>query len=370
MSASAQAAAKQYVVIVAEGLSPQVLELGESYLRVADEDAQASTSFDELKAAKTASASTDSLSQLQGLLEAAAKSGTKTGLVTTGDLTAVAPLFYDLKGDAATALTSSTAKFDFLAGGGRAKLGAAAGEKIKAAGGSYLPNSAALDAGITGRVLAPQAESDLDYALDRDPETQAGLAELATLALDTLGVNDTPFVLIIHDTLLKKALETRDSPALFEQFRELDSIMAEVSARRDDNEDLAVAVLLTGGAITPRFSTKVEAEQRSALRLLSHLPLSYAGAGRALQGADADAIAAFADPADGPYQNWKPGADVIKQIAAGTLDPETAIRAYFEPLVKIEYAAQTAPPMAYVLGIEAPQGLTAALKSAVAAPLK
>ncbi|HEX9996738.1 MAG TPA: hypothetical protein VGB45_06315, partial [Abditibacterium sp.] len=49
-------AAKQYVVVVAEGLSPQVLDLGKSYLRKADEDPEQLTSFDSLIAdGKTAS---------------------------------------------------------------------------------------------------------------------------------------------------------------------------------------------------------------------------------------------------------------------------------------------------------------------------
>ncbi|HEX9998748.1 MAG TPA: hypothetical protein VGB45_16555 [Abditibacterium sp.] len=364
-------AAKQYVVVVAEGLSPQVLDLGKSYLRKADEDPEQLTSFDSLIAdGKTASVGANPIASLQGLLETAENSGYKTGLVTTGDISAVAPIFYTLTGDAASALTSAGAKYEFLAGGGRAKLGADAGAKLKAAGGTYLSNAEELDTEITGRVLAAQSDADLDYAIDRDPEAQAGLAELATLALDTLGEGDSPFVLVIHDTLIKRALDTKDSPALVEQFRELNSVLADVTARRDDNADLGVAVLWTGGNVVPRFTTQAEPEQQGALFVLSNLMLSFAGAGKTLTGADAEKIAAFADPVDGQYKGWKAPADVRQQIAAGTLNPETAIRASYEPVLKLEYATQEAAPGAYTLGLNAPNGLEAALKAAVSAPAK
>ncbi|PQV64826.1 Alkaline phosphatase [Abditibacterium utsteinense] len=368
---AAHAAAKQYVVVVAEGLSPQVLDLGKAYGRKADDDAEESTAFDALIAGgKSADMGADALAQMQGILESAAKSGYKTGLVTTGDLTTVAPLFYTLNGDAASALTSADAKYDFLAGGGRAKLGADVDAKIKAAGGTYLKDEEGLDADIKGRVLAAEADEDLNFAIDRNPEEQAGLSELSTLAMDTLGAGDSPFVLVIHDTLIKKALDSKDSPALVEQFRELNSILADATARRDDNPNLNLAVLMTGSQATPRFSTSVEAEQQNALFVLSNLSLSYAGAARALKGADTDAITAFADPVDGQYKGWKVPADVRERLIAGTIDPETAIRASYEPALKLDYNGAAAAPVAYTLGFEAPQGLVAALKSAVATPAK
>ncbi len=367
----AHAAAKQYVVVVAEGLSPQVLDLGKAYLRKSNDDAEESTSFDALMASgKSATAGDDAISQLKGILETAENSGYKTGLITTGDLTAVAPLFYSLDGDVAGALTSAGAKYDFLAGGGRAKLGADVATKLKAAGGTYLMNEEALDADIKGRVLAAQSDEDLDFAIDRDPEEQAGLSELSTLAMDTLGADDAPFVLVIHDTLIKKALDTKDSPALVEQFRELNSIVADATARRDDNPNLSLAVLMTGSAATPRFTTTSESEQQNALFILSNSSLSFAGAGRALKGADAETIAAFADPTDGQYKGWKAGADVRERITAGTLDPEIAVRSSYEPAFKLEYSGPASTPLAYTLGFTAPDGLVAALKAALAMPAK
>jgi len=370
-AAPAQAAARQYVVVIAEGASPQVLDMGKAYLRKADDDAELSTSFDTLMTTgKMTDAGADSLSQMQGLLENAEKSGFKTGLVTTGDLTAVAPLFYALDGDAASALTGAGAKYDFLAGGGRAKLGADAGGKIKASGGTYLNSAEALDAEVSGRVLAAQADGDLDFALDRDPSAQAGLGELATLAMDTLGAGDSPFVLVIHDTLVKKAIDTKDTPALLEQYRELNAVLADVQARRDDNANLGLAVLMTGGGATPRFTSQVDAEQQNALFVLSNLSLSYAGAGKALTGANDEAITAFVDSTDGQYKGFRLSPQTREQIIAGTLNPEVAVRAAYESAVKVGFDGPAAAPVAYTLGFDAPNGLVAALQAAVAAPAK
>lgn len=371
LTVPAHAAAKQYVVVVAEGVSPQVLDLGKSYLRKSNDDPEEATAFDALMASgKSAMAGEDAVSQMQGILEIAEGNGFKTGLVTTGDLTLVAPLFYTLDGDAATALTGAGAKYDFLAGGGRAKFGTDVAAKIKAAGGTYLMNEEGLDTDIKGRVLAAQADADLDYAIDRDPEQQAGLGELSTLAMDTLGANDSPFVLVIHDTLIKKAIDTKDSPALVEQFRELNAVVADATARRDDNANLSLAVLMTGSAATPRFTTTSESEQQNALFVLSNTSLSFAGAGRTLKGADAERISAFADPDDGQYKGWKAGADVRERIAAGTLDPEVAVRASYEPVFKLDYSGPASAPVAYTLGFDGSQGLVDALKAAVSVRAK
>lgn len=366
LTSSAQAAAKQYVIVVAEGASPQVLDLGKAYLRKADEDPELATSFDTLmETGKMTGA--DALTSLQGLLETAENSGYKTGLVTTGDISKVAPLFY---ADAPSALLGAGAKYDFLAGGGRLQLGPDAGTKVKATGGTYLSTEEGLDAEIKGRVLAAQADGDLDYAIDRDPSQQAGLGELATLAMDTLGAGDTPFVLVVHDTLIKKALDSKDTPALFEQFRELNGILADVSARRDDNANLGLAVLMTGSDATPRFTTQVDAEQQNALFVVSNLSLSYAGAGRALKGADDAAVTAFADPTDGQYKGFRVSGATRQGLIAGTLDGETAVRTAYEPLLKFGFDGPAAAPAAYTLGFEAPNGLAAALQAAVASPAK
>lgn len=365
---TSQAAAKGYVVVIAEGASPQLLDLGQAYLRKADDDAELSTSFETLIATgKSATVGTDAVAQMQGLLETATKNGYKTGLVTTGDIALEAPLFTSLNGDAASALTGAQTPYDFLAGGGRSHFGADAGDKFKATG-TYFNSVEGLDAEIKGRVLAPQAEGDLDYAIDRDPSAQAGLGELTTLALDTLGAGEAPFVLIVHDTLLKKALDTKDTPALFEQFRELNSIVADITARREDNPNLALAVVMTGSAASPRFSTQVEAEQQNTLFMLSNLSLSFAGAGKALTGTSDEAITAFADPDDGQYKGLKLSSPTRQQLIAGTLSPETAIRAAYEPVLKFDFDGPVSAPVAYTLGIDAPGGIVAALQAAVAIP--
>ena len=358
---SAQAAAKQYVVVVSEGTSPQVLDLGKGYLRKADEYPELTTQFDQLiEGGKAASAKSSVISDLSGILETAEQNGYKTGFVTTTDVTKVAPLFY-------ANLASALAKGDFIAGGGRTST-ATAGAALKAAGGTYITNSDELAEEIKGRVLAVEADGDLSYAIDRKPEDEASLAELATLAIDTLGDNDTPFVLVVHDTLIKKALETKDSPALFEQFREVDGILGDALSRQEDNANFGVAAILTGGAITPQF--RAGADANNSYFVLSSLQKSFSGVGSALKGADVDSITEFADPEQGEYRGWKLSAAQKQQIAAGTLNAETVARGAYEPVIKLDYAAAATSPVAYTIGIDGSAGVAEGIKAAVSKPAK
>ena len=363
----AWAAPKQYVIVVAQGASPQVLDLGESYFRASSNDPTLTTSFDALVAAgKAAPVAGDALAQMKGILSLAKANGYKTGLVTTGDVSTVAPLFYDITGDTATALADAQAQYDFLGGGGRATL-AGAGAKVGAAGGSYVTNPTDLAGDLKGRVLALQTEGPLTYALDRDPTEEAGLAEMASLAMDSLG--NAPFVLIVHDDLTKKAIDSKDTPALLEQFRELDLIASDVLSRHDANPDLGAAFLMTGSATTPQFVPGTSPlAKNDAFFIVSNLGRSFAGAGAQLKGADVATTTAFADPEDGTYRAWKI-TDIDKaKIADGTLDPEAAIRASYEPVLRMEYAPTAVAPTAYTVGIDASAGLVDAIKAAVSAP--
>lgn len=363
-------AASGTVVIIAEGLSPQVLELGKGYLRKSDDDAQLSTSFDELRdKAKSATVSADALSQLSGVLQSAHDHGYATGLVTTGDVTKIAPLFYKLDGDISAALTAKNAPFEFMAGGGAANL-TGAGEKFAASGNTFVASADALDGELKGRVLAVETPGELDYSLDRDPAQESGLGELASTALDTLAAGDKPFVLVIHDSLIKRALDTKDTPALFEQFRELNTLVGDAVARRDDDPNLKIAVLMTGSSNVPTFSTQAPDEQNNAFFVASNLQKSFAGAGAQLKGKTVEDITAFADADAGDYRGWSISQADKEKIAAGTLDPETAIRASYEPALKISYAPATAQPTAFTLGFDAPNGLVEALMAAVATPAK
>lgn len=361
-------AASGTIVIVAEGASPQVLELGQGYLRKAGDDAELSTSFDQLKdTAKPATAGADALSQLSGVLQTAHDNGYATGLVTTGDVSKIAPLFYKLDGDVGAGLTAKNAPYDFLAGGGAASL-TGAGAAMKAAGGTFVADSDALGGDLKGRVLAAQTPGELSYAIDRDPTSESGLGELASAAIDTLSAGQKPFVLVIHDSLIAKALQARDTPAMFEQFRELNTLVGDALGRRDDDADLKVAVLMTGGAITPRFSTTSAQEQSNAFYVASNLQHSFSGAGQTLKGASLEDITAFTDAETGGYPGWKVSDADKAKIAAGTLDPETAIRASYEPILKLDYAQAPAEASAYVAGFNAPNGLIAALTAIVSAP--
>lgn len=361
------AAPKQYVVIVAEGLSPQVLQLDRDYLRVANDDAALTTSFDGLmENGKAATVSNNAIADMKGLLSLAKSNGYKTGLVTTGDISTVAPLFYDMNGDTATALASAQAQYDFIGGGGRANL-ATAGDQVKAMGGSYLANADDFAGDVKGRVLSAQAPGELAYAIDRDPTMQSSLSEMASLAMDKLG--DAPYVLVVHDGLTKKALDARDTPALLEEVRELETITADAASRRDENPDLGIGLVLTGGTTVPRFMDNTSnLDKGNAFFVLNNLGSSFTGAGMKLKGADAETITMFADANDGEYRAWNVTPTQKQQIAAGTLNPETALRASYEPVFKMEYAAQTVAPTAYAVGIDTTDGLVESLKAAVSTP--
>lgn len=361
-------AASGTIVVVAEGASPQVLELGKGYLRKASDDAELSTSFDQLKdTAKPATAGADALSQLSGVLQTAHDNGYATGLVTTGDVSKIAPLFYKLDGDVGADLTAKTAPYDFLAGGGAASL-PGAGAAMQAAGGTFVSNSDALGGELKGRVLAVETPGELSYAIDRDPTSESGLGELASAAIDTLSAGQKPFLLVIHDSLLNKALQAHDTPAMFEQFRELNTLVGDALGRRDDDAGLKVAVLMTGASVEPRFSTTSTQEQSNAFFVASNLQHSFSGAGQAIKGKSLEDITAFTDAETGEYPGWKVSDADKAKIAAGTLDPETAIRASYEPILKLDYAPVPAEASAFVAGFDAPNGLVPALLAMVSTP--
>ena len=361
------AAPKQYVIIVAQGVSPQVLDLDRDYLRTAADDQALTTSFDSImENGQAASVGANAIADMKGLLSLAKTNGYKTGLVTTGDISTVAPMFYNIDGDTATALANAQAQYDFIGGGGRASL-ATTGDQIKAMGGSYLANADDFAGEVQGRVLSAQAPGELTYALDRDPTAQASLSEMASLAMDKLG--DAPYVLIVHDGLTQKALDARDTPALLEEVRELETITADALSRRDENPELGIGLIMTGGAVTPRFAAGTsQTEKNNAFFILNNLGSSFTGAGQKLMGADADTIAMFTDPNDGEYRAWNVTTLQKQQITAGTINPETALRASYEPVLKMEYAPQATTPTAYAVGIEAGASLVESIKIAVSTP--
>ncbi|RYX84765.1 hypothetical protein EON83_09030 [bacterium] len=361
-------AASGTVVIVAEGLSPQVLELSKSYLRRADEDAELTTSFDFLKQnAKTATVSANALGQLSGLLQSAHDNGYATGLVTTGDVTKIAPLFYKLQDDVAAGLTTKDAPYEFIAGGGADNLVGAA-DKMATNDDTFVASSNGMYAELKGRVLVAEAPADLSYSLDRNPAQESGLSELATTAIDTLSSNEKPFLLVIHDSLIAKAVKSHDTPALFEQFRELNTVIGDTIMRRDEDANLKVAVLMTEASVIPTFTTQSLDEQNAAYSIIAHLNQSFTFAGQSLKGKTAEDITAFIEPESGEYRDWRLTAADKTKIANGTLAPETALRAFYEPTLKLNYAAKPSVASAFIVGFDAPDGLVAALKALATTP--
>jgi hypothetical protein len=373
----AQAAPRQLVIVVADGLSPKVIDFGTGYLKKAFE-IEETIAFEDVKSQGRAQAvAADALSSLRGVLKAAADNGYKTGLVTSGNVAQVAPLYFDLQSDgadAARALVVDT-KVDFLAGGGRTlfvsnKIPGSkrsddfdASRTVRDAGGTVYFNAESLEEEAKGRVLALQSDDELSYAIDRDEESQAGFDELVSLALDTLGgETNTPFVLVVHDTLLARSLTAGDTPAAVEQLHLIDNILGDLLTRREGNtSDFAVALLGVGGTIAPRFTADKADELANAIFILSNLPLSYSGAGAKLKGADEAALTNFATE---HYKGWKVSPEERSGILSGTIAPETAIRASYERAVKVSYETVPAEGILYAVGLSG-DDLLQAVKQAV-----
>ncbi len=331
---TAQAAPRQMVLVVAEGVSPQAVDFGRVYLKTAYEQG-ATVAFDELKAnGKSMAAGNVTPLNLKGLLKTAAANGYKTGLVTTDDALKTGALFYDTTAQNVV----RDAKFDIIAGGGRASAGDAA-QQLTGMGGTAMMDVEALNNEIKGKVLALQADNALNWNLDREGDTESGFAELVTLALQTLSADDQPFFLVVHDTLLARALNAKDTPAALEQFKELDGIIGDVMGTREGVANPAgfgVAVLTTGGAMVPKFTTDLPTERSDALYIVSALPMSYAKAGMTLKGADEAKLKDFSTTA---YKGWQLSDATRADIVAGKTTPEAAIRGSYEPALKIGYEA-------------------------------
>lgn len=356
VATQAQAAPRQIVIVVAEGLSPQVVDLGSQFVKTPATD-DLTSNFDALKVqAKTAAAPANALESMRGLLKTASQNGFKTGLVTTGQVGSVAPLFYDLP-----ATTSPQdllgAKFDFLGGGGRASFvptqtNMQPGRPAFQAPGVTpifdVETFEATDQDLKGRVLALQSDADLTYASDRDAADEAGLSDLTNLAMEVLGRNNAPFVLVVHDTLLAKAIAAKDTPAMFGQFRELDDLVGNVLSAREDNPNLVMALLATGGDTTPRLNAQSPDERSNALFIASGLPLSYSKAGQTIAAADDEALQEFSDE---QYKGFTLSPSDRAAIQGGTLTGEAAIRAAYEPALRLSYEAAPASATFYTVGL-------------------
>lgn len=375
-ASAVQAAPRQIVLVVAEGANPATNELFSTYVqKTYDQDEV--TGYAALKAQAKAPVGAPELPAFSGLLKTASANSYKTGLVTTGDVTKAAPLFYGLTGDD-LARQIVDAKFDFIAGGGRAhfvpqgtpgslrKDNTDLAKTLTDAGGSAFFTAESLTEEAKGKVLALQGDVALNYALDRDEE-EVGLSDLVTQALDALGAEEAPFVLVVHDPLLAKALAAKDTPAAAEQFHELNGIVDSLLDRRDENPaDFAVAVLSTGGTTVPRFTTNAANEQRDALFILSNLPISFAKAGATLKGANAEVIDEFAQE---KYVGWKLSSANRSAILNGTLAPESALRASYEPALRIEYVPAAPQSSAFAVGLPAAENLAVSLKNTVSTKL-
>ncbi len=146
-----------------------------------------------------------------------------------------------------------------------------------------------------GKFLALQSDNELSYSLDRDQEKEAAFEELASQVLENLSQDDASYVLVIHDTLIAKALTAKDTPAVVESFHQLDGVVDDLLTRQNDgNGNFAFVVLSRGAAVAPVLTTEKATELSNTFFVLSNLPRTFTGAGQKLRGADEDAITDFA----------------------------------------------------------------------------
>lgn len=389
---AAQAAPRQLVVVVAEGLSPQLMDMSALHVRYVEEQTTGeagSPALGQLRLqGKSQAASAETLSSLRGLLKTAAQNGYKTGLVTTGKVSDAAGLFYDISGDAnavASTLVKST-KFDFVAGGGRGNFVASkipgslraddfdASQELRTAGGTPILNAEVLedtDLEIKGKTLVLQADESLSYSIDQNPEREGGFGEMATLAAQTLaGEDNAPYVLVVHDNLISKAIEAKDTPAVLEQTRTLDNVVADLITAReslDDPSTLGLALLATGGNMTPKFSTELASDRTNAIYVLSQLNLSYSGAAAALKDVNEEQLMEFATE---QYKGWKLSDEIRSGLLNKSLDPEKAVRSSYEPAIAIGYETTAVAPTLLTLGVDVSGDAATALKNLVSKPVR
>jgi hypothetical protein len=185
---------------------------------------------------------------------------------------------------------------------------------------------------------------------------------MAGLATQTLaGANNAPFVLVIHNNSLARAIAAKDTPAVLEEFRTLDSVVSDVMGMRNEQEtpdSFGIVLLASGGSMTPKFTSDVAADRSNAVFVVSQLPRSFSGAGAVLTGANEERLTEFATE---EYKGWKLSNETRAAILAGTMTPEAAIRASYEPVIAIGYEDADVKPTVYSVGVDTSAGLANAL---------
>jgi hypothetical protein len=366
--------------VIAEGLSPQLLSFGNDYIRksLEQEDATALQNFK--SQAKTVTADANALDSLKGVLATAKSNGYKTGLVTSSDVTKVAPQFYGIsaEGDVASALIK--APFDYIAGGGRSHFlpKATAGstrtdtkdlaKELKIADGTAYFDVESLDEDSKGKVLSLHSNGNLSYTTDVEQETESGFSDLVAQGLTTLSEGNAPFVLVVHDEFLSRALKAKDTPGLAESYHQLDTLTDDLLTRATDSKgEFGVAVLATAATSAPVVTATTPTDISGTFFIISNLSRSYTGAGAKLKGATVEQITEFATDT---YKGWKVSASDKAAIAAGTLNPETAIRASYEPAIAISYKEVTPESALHLLNLpDAESGVASITKVVDTAPL-
>ena len=217
-------------------------------------------------------------------------------------------------------------------------------------------------------MLALPNDGVLNYPLDVEQENESSFDDLVSLALTNLSSENAPFVLVVHDGFLVRALASRDTPGVAESYRHLDTIVDDLNTRESEgNGEFGVAILATGATTAPYVTATKPIEINDTFFIVSNLALSYKGAGNKLRGADAEAIADFASD---QYKGWKVSRADKAAIVAGTLNPETAICASYEPAIAIGFKSIAPESSLYLLSFPDSESGVAAITTVVSqAPL-
>jgi len=277
------AAPRNVVVILGEGLGKDQYALAKEYAQTAYEEPLQAVSFLERDSVIAFNGQVG----LAGVLTKASEKGYTTGLVTTDDVISAAARFYGtpLKGEKASpddVEAMLAVKGQVVLGGGLGYFIPQSMEKslrkdrldmlveARAKGWKTLTTPDELFALSPGtKALGLFSDKGLNYALDTDPMKVPNFFELVESALTNL---NSGYFLLIHNNLMAKACKEKDPAALMEEVRMMDSVIASVAERAAKTSETLLVVIASPAALKPVLSP--QADRAESLFTIKSLPVS------------------------------------------------------------------------------------------------
>lgn len=181
------------------------------------------------------------------LLEAAKYQGMAAGLVVKSTLSDATPAAFsshrkERYNQTAIALQQITHNIEVMFGGGKQYYDVDAWKK---AGYKFIETSSDMQNTKTTPVLGLFSHTDLDYVIDRTPNTtQPTLPQMVEKALELLSGSPTGFFLLIEGSLIDRAGHENDPATYYGEAREYDETMRMVNewASKAEGETLVVSV--------------------------------------------------------------------------------------------------------------------------------